>query len=99
MLLVGCWLLFDVASNLTGEIFWFAKVGYLKEFLWRLFTQWGLWAVAFLTSVGFLFSNIKIAHRFEYSQQFPIKGKEQQKELGIRGGEGKKGATEGKKGE
>ncbi|MDJ0674096.1 MAG: UPF0182 family protein [Calothrix sp. MO_167.B42] len=68
-LLLGCWLLFDVASHLTGEIFWFAEVGYLSEFLWRLLTQFGLWAIAFFTSIGFLFVNLAIANRFQYPRQ------------------------------
>ena len=79
VLLLGCWLLFDVASHLTGEIFWFTEVAYLGEFLWRSFTQLGLWAIAFLTSVGFLFGNIAIANRFQYPQQLKVRGKEQQK--------------------
>ncbi|MDJ0798643.1 MAG: UPF0182 family protein [Calothrix sp. MO_167.B12] len=68
-LLLGCWLLFDLASHLIGEIFWFAEVGYLSEYLWRLVTQFGLWAIAFLTSIGFLFANLAIAHRFQYPHQ------------------------------
>ncbi len=68
-LLLGCWLLFDLASHLTGEIFWFTEVGYLSEFLWRLLTQFGLWTIAFLTSISFLFANFAIANRFQYPRQ------------------------------
>ena len=71
--LVGCWLLFDIASHLAGEVFWFSEVGYLKEFSWLLFTQLGLWVTIFLTSFGFLFGNIAIASRFQYPHQLQVR--------------------------
>ena len=76
--LVLCWLLFDIASHLAGEILWFSEVGYLEEFSWLLFTQLGLWVTIFLTSVGFLFSNIAIASRFQYPRQLQVRRTELQ---------------------
>jgi len=68
-LLLGCWLLIDLACHLTGEILWFTGVGYLSEFLWRLLVQFGLWAIAFFTSISFLLVNLAIANRFQYPKQ------------------------------
>ena len=68
VLLLGLWLLFDLVSHLTAEILWFNKVGYLREFLLRLVTKLGLWAIAFFTSSSFLFGNLAIANRRKYPQ-------------------------------
>ncbi|MGH8000189.1 MAG: UPF0182 family protein, partial [Brasilonema sp.] len=65
-LLLGLWLFFDLTCHLGAEIFWFNEVGYLREFLLRLLTQLGVWAVVFLTSVGFLLGNFLIAARLKY---------------------------------
>ena len=63
VLLLGLWLLFDLASYLAAEILWFDEVGYLQVFWLRLLTQLGLWAIAFFTSAGFLLFNFAIANR------------------------------------
>ncbi|WP_315791586.1 UPF0182 family protein [Fischerella sp. JS2] len=65
-LLLGLWLLFELASRFVAEILWFDEVGYLQEFLLRLQTQIGLWAIAFLLSISFLLGNLVIAHRLKY---------------------------------
>ncbi len=65
VLLLGLWLLFDLASQLAAEILWFDEVGYLQVFWLRLLTQLGLWAIAFFTSAGFLLFNLAIANREE----------------------------------
>ena len=65
LLLLGLWLFFDLASHLIAEILWFDEVGYLPEFLLRLKTQLGLWAIALCTSAGFLLGNLAIASRLK----------------------------------
>jgi uncharacterized membrane protein (UPF0182 family) len=65
LLLLGLWLLFDLASQLAAEILWFDEVGYLQVFWLRLLTQLGLWAIAFSTSAAFLLFNLAIANRGE----------------------------------
>ncbi|MBD0301330.1 MAG: UPF0182 family protein [Tolypothrix sp. T3-bin4] len=63
LLLLGLWLLFDLASRLAAEILWFDEVGYLQVFWLCLLTKLGLWAIAFFTSAGFLLFNLAIANR------------------------------------
>ncbi|MBD2605400.1 UPF0182 family protein, partial [Scytonema hofmannii FACHB-248] len=63
VLLLGLWLLFDLASQLAAEILWFDEVGYLQVFWLRLLSQLGLCAIAFFTSAGFLLFNLAIANR------------------------------------
>lgn len=65
-LVLGLWLLFELASRLIAEILWFDEVGYLQEFLLRLQTQIGLWAIAFLISISFLLGNLVIANRLKH---------------------------------
>ncbi|NJM71216.1 MAG: COG1615 family transporter, partial [Scytonema sp. RU_4_4] len=65
-LLLGMWLFLDLTCHLGAEIFWFGEVGYLREFLLRLLTQLGVWALVFFTSVGFLLSNFLVASRLKY---------------------------------
>ncbi|MCV3213093.1 UPF0182 family protein, partial [Plectonema radiosum NIES-515] len=65
VLLLGLWLLFDLASHLAAEILWFDEVGYLQVFWLRLLSQLGLWVLAFFTSAGFLLFNLAIANRGE----------------------------------
>lgn len=60
------WLIFDLVSHLTAEFLWFDKVGYLPEFILRLITQLGLWAIAFFTSGCFLLGNLTIASSFKH---------------------------------
>ncbi len=66
VLLLGLWLLFDLASHLAAELLWFQEVGYLPAFVLRLKTQLGLWAIAFFTSAGFLVGNLALAHRLKH---------------------------------
>ncbi|RUR85158.1 UPF0182 family protein [Chlorogloeopsis fritschii PCC 9212] len=73
-LLLGLWLMFELASRLTAEIFWFDEVGYLQEFLLRLITQFGTWAIAFVFSVIFLLGNLAIAHRLKHPQGYKVSG-------------------------
>lgn len=68
VLLLGLWLFFDLASHLTAEILWFQEVGYLPIFLLRLKTQLALWAIAFFTSISFLFGNLALANKLKYSK-------------------------------
>lgn len=68
VLLLGLWVFFDLASHLAAEILWFGEVGYLPEYLLRLVTQLGLWAIAFFTSAGFLLGNLAIASRLKNPQ-------------------------------
>ena len=67
-ILLGLWLIFDLFSRLGAELFWFDKVGYLSEFILRLVAQFGLWAIAFFTSVCFLLGNLKIARKYQHSK-------------------------------
>lgn len=65
-ILLGLWLIFDLVSRLGAEFLWFDKVGYLSEFILRLVTQFGLWAIAFFTSICFLLGNLTIALKFQH---------------------------------
>ncbi len=65
-ILLGLWLIFDLVSRLGAEFLWFDKVGYLSEFILRLVTQFGLWAIAFFTSICFLLGNLTIAKNFQH---------------------------------
>lgn len=69
ILLLGLWLVLDLTSHLIAEILWFGEVGYLREFLWRLSTQIGLWGIAFFTSVSFLLRNLTLASRLKHSEE------------------------------
>ncbi len=64
--LLGFWLIFDLVSHLGAEVLWFEKVGYLSEFILRLVTQLGLWAIAFFASLCFLLGNLTIARKFQH---------------------------------
>ena len=65
-ILLGLWLIFDLVSRIGAEFLWFDKVGYLSEFILRLVTQFGLWAIAFFTSICFLLGNLTIAKNFQH---------------------------------
>ena len=65
-ILLGLWLIFDLVSHIGAEFLWFDKVGYLSEFILRLVTQFGLWAIAFITSICFLLGNLTIAKKFQH---------------------------------
>ncbi len=65
-IMLGLWLIFDLVSRLGAEFLWFDKVGYLSEFILRLVTQFGLWAIAFFTSICFLLGNLTIAKKFQH---------------------------------
>ena len=67
MLIVGLWLLLDLASHLVAEILWFGKVGYLQVFWLRFVTQVGLWAIAFFPTAAFLLGNLVLANRRKHS--------------------------------
>ena len=65
-ILLGLWLIFDLVSHIGAEFLWFDKVVYLSEFILRLVTQFGLWAIAFFTSICFLLGNLTIAKKFQH---------------------------------
>ncbi len=67
--LLGLWLIFDLASHIGAELLWFNKVGYLSEFILRLGTQCGLWAIAFFASACFLLGNLAIATKFQHPKE------------------------------
>ncbi|MEB3219612.1 MAG: UPF0182 family protein [Nostocales cyanobacterium 94392] len=69
LVLLGFWLMFDLVSRLLAELIWFDKLEYLSEYILRLITQLGLWAIAFLTSVCFLLGNLTIARKFQHPQE------------------------------
>ncbi|MBV6623270.1 MAG: UPF0182 family protein [Rivularia sp. (in: Bacteria)] len=64
--ILAIWLVFDLVCHLAAELLWFDKVGYLSEFILRLGTQLGLWAIAFFTSACFLLGNLTIAKKFQH---------------------------------
>ncbi len=65
-LLLGLYILFDLASVLLAEGFWFQEVGYLQVFRTRLLLQ-GLLAIAgFGISLGVLWWNLAIAQQRAY---------------------------------
>lgn len=65
-IILGLWIIFDLVSRIGAEFLWFDKVGYLSEFILRLVTEFGLWAIAFLTSICFLLGNLTIAKKFQH---------------------------------
>ncbi|MBF2017752.1 MAG: UPF0182 family protein [Rivularia sp. T60_A2020_040] len=69
LVLLGFWLIFDLASHLVAELIWFHKVEYLSEFILRLITQLGLWAIAFFASGCFLLGNLIIARKFQHPKE------------------------------
>ncbi len=79
LLILGLWFLFDLASHLAAEILWFTEVGYLAEFLLRLKTQIGLWIIAFLTSLSFLWVNLAIASWLKRRENKKVRREEAQR--------------------
>ncbi|MEC4814123.1 MAG: UPF0182 family protein [Scytonema sp. PMC 1069.18] len=65
-LLLGSLLVIDLTCRLAAEVLWFSEIGYLREFLLRLVTKTGLWALAFFSSSGFLLVNLVLASRLMY---------------------------------
>ncbi|TAF08299.1 MAG: UPF0182 family protein [Nostocales cyanobacterium] len=63
---LGLWLIFDVASHLGADVFWFQEVGYLQTFLLRLITQGALWVSVVSFSITYLLGNLAIAQRWKY---------------------------------
>ncbi|NJL62744.1 MAG: COG1615 family transporter [Methylacidiphilales bacterium] len=77
LLLLGMWLIFDLASRLIAEVLWFCEVGYLQVFWLRLSTKLWLWIGTFFCTASFLLLNLMIARRFKYGkrgEEVKIKG-------------------------
>lgn len=70
--LLGLWLILELASRLTAELLWFDEVGYLREFLLRLVTKLGLGAIAFFGSASFLLGNFAVANRLKHPQNYQL---------------------------
>ncbi|MEG4282181.1 UPF0182 family protein [Microcoleus sp. A006_D1] len=66
LLLVGLWLVFELASNLVAEILWFQEVGYLQVLLLRLKTQGLLGVIPTAISAVFLLGNLALARRLQH---------------------------------
>ncbi|MEG4629911.1 UPF0182 family protein [Microcoleus sp. AR_TQ3_B6] len=66
LLIVGLWLVLELASRIVAEILWFQEVGYLQVFLLKLKTQGLLGAIAFAVSSVFLFGNLALARRLQH---------------------------------
>jgi uncharacterized protein len=77
VILLGLLLFIDLACRLAAEVLWFSEVGYLQEFLSRIITKLGLWAIAFFSSIGFLLANLALASRYMYH---PSVEKDQEKQ-------------------
>lgn len=69
--LLGVWLAFDLISRLAAEVLWFNELGYLSTWAISLATQVGLWAFAFLLTLGFLLCNFKVAEKFKNFSRNP----------------------------
>lgn len=74
LLMLGIFLLFDLISHLTAEIFWFREVGYLQVFWLCLNTKLWLWTIAFLSVTAFLLANLTVAKRLKYGERGKGKG-------------------------
>ncbi|MEG3894461.1 MULTISPECIES: UPF0182 family protein [unclassified Microcoleus] len=66
LLLVGLWLVVELASRVAAEILWFQEVGYLQVFLLRLKTQGLLGVIPTAISVVFLMGNLALARRLQH---------------------------------
>jgi uncharacterized membrane protein (UPF0182 family) len=65
---VGVFLLFDLLTLLLAEGMWFQEVGYLPVFRTRLQTQGAIGLLIFSISLGFLWTNLRLArHRAKQS--------------------------------
>lgn len=65
-IIVGFWLIFELASRLFAEILWFREVEYLSVFLIRRVCQYGLWFVTALISGLFIGGNLWLANRWQW---------------------------------
>src|SRR5919202_194594 len=66
LLIVGLWLVLELASRIVAEILWFQEVGYLQVFLLKLKTQGLLGTIAIAVSSVFLFGNLALARRLQH---------------------------------
>jgi uncharacterized protein len=62
-LIIGVLLFLDLITFLLAERQWFEELGYLQVFTMRLRVQGGVGLFAFVSSVGFLLSNIVLARQ------------------------------------
>ncbi|MBN3909927.1 MAG: UPF0182 family protein [Nostoc sp. NMS1] len=72
ILLLGLWLLLDLASRMGADIFWFQEVGYLQVFLLKVVTRGVLWVVVAGVTAAYLLLNLALAQRLKYSQSLKI---------------------------
>ncbi|MBD2577430.1 UPF0182 family protein [Oscillatoria sp. FACHB-1406] len=70
-LVVGLGLAFELVANLTVDILWFHKLGYLETFLTRFKAQVGLFAIAATLSAIFLEGNLQLANDFKWQDLVP----------------------------
>ncbi|NEO96618.1 MAG: COG1615 family transporter, partial [Moorea sp. SIO3G5] len=66
--LLGIWIAWNWLSHLVADILWFTEVDYLSAFLLHLQTQLSLWVVVFILSLGFLLTNLRLAHHFKHPE-------------------------------
>ncbi|MEG4343347.1 UPF0182 family protein [Microcoleus sp. A003_D6] len=66
LLILGLWLVFELASRVAAEILWFQEVGYLQVFLLRLKSQGLLGVIPTAISVVFLMGNLALARRLQH---------------------------------
>ncbi len=67
VIILSCWLIFDLSSHLMGEFFWFQEVNYLDVFLKRLTTEFGLWLIGFIISLSFLLGNLYLSQKLKWT--------------------------------
>jgi uncharacterized membrane protein (UPF0182 family) len=72
LIILGLWLVFDIASHLGAEIFWFQEVDYLETFILRLVIQSALWVGIVSISFTYLLGNLALAQRWKYPHSLKI---------------------------
>ncbi|MCW6036579.1 UPF0182 family protein [Spirulina subsalsa FACHB-351] len=68
LLLLGLWLLFELAARALAETLWFSEVQYLEVFWLQVGTQGGLWLFGTGGSAIFLFLNLRQVRKFQHPQ-------------------------------
>lgn len=67
VIILSCWVIFDLSSHLIGEIFWFQEVNYLDVFLKRLTAEFGLWLMGVIISLSFLLGNLYLSQKLKWT--------------------------------
>lgn len=72
-ILVGLWLILEIASRIFAEILWFQEVNYLSALIIRWQSQYGLWVIIGTISIVFLWGNLWLGSRLQWRWSSPAK--------------------------